>query len=393
MRGDQLSAASRKPGPLVRSLGFAAMRENLEGGGAVIGSRVVTDKDGYPAATKRRLPSCRTAGIPRTLDQLKTGAHVTGDCGNPENELPLWFDRVKYERAKEIFRENIFSFFFAHLVGLAMVVANQSILDPLVLTGRSSSLPSLYRRYLSTLRHVKTWYEGDIWKPGDPAHTSIQKVRQMHAHVTLQLKDKVCPVSNARYLSQLDMAVTQFAFMGLVVLHPRQLGLFLGERDLECVLHFWRNVGYKLGIADCYNLCSGNYQESFRICFQMQESIIKPGLVNASSSGAAMSRNIISAVRVLVIFLSYEGMMTFWAKQIGLHFNATMSLYDWWSYSLIWVTFNVLLRYHSCRNLFNWLLRLAIRRGTKWGDYFQEQLQVQEMESKGLRLSDAYRYQ
>lgn len=336
----------------------------------------------------------RLAKAPRlTMEHLKTGAHLSGDCGNQDAVAPAWFDRHKYERAREIFREHIFSFFFAHLVGLAMVVTRNSILDPLVYTGHSNSLASLYRRYLSTLRHVKSWYEGDIWKPGDPAHTSISKVRQMHRHVAGQLEGRTCPVTNARYLSQLDMAITQFAFMGLSVLYPRQLGLFLAERDLECVIHFWRTVGYKLGIADCYNLCSGNYEETFQICFEMQETLIKPALVNPSPQGATMSKNIICAVRVLVIFLSYEGMMAFWARQIGLNFNATLSLYDWWSYSLIWFTFNVLLRYNYWRGMFNWLLRLAIRRGTKFGGYFQKQLELQEITSKALRLSYAYRYQ
>ncbi|XP_054934242.1 uncharacterized protein [Dermacentor andersoni] len=284
------------------------------------------------------------------------------------------------------------SFFFAHLVGLAMVVTKPSILEPLTSTGRSSTLSCLYRRYLSTLRHVKCWYEGDIWGRDDAAALSIARVRQMHRDASAQLRHRRCPVSGATYLSQLDMAVTQFAFVGLVVLYPRQLGLSLSECELECVLHFWRCVGYKLGMADSYNLCSGNYRETFDVCLEMQEKLIKPGLVNASREASAMSKDIISAVRVLVIFLSYEGMMTYWARQVGLDFNAALSLYDWWSYCLIWLTFNLLLRYRTFRNMFNWLLRVAIRRGTKWGGYLQKQLEAQELHAKGMHLSYAYRY-
>lgn len=328
-----------------------------------------------------------------TMEQLLRGAHVAGDCGREAIEHPDWFDAQKFNRAKDIFREHIFSFFFAHLVGLAMVVTKPSLLEPLTNTGRSSNLPSLYRRYLSTLRHVKCWYEGDIWSTGGAAAASINKVRQMHSAVSGQLSSRRCPVTGGAYLSQLDMAVTQFAFIGLVVLYPHQLGLFVTEGDLECVLHFWRCVGYKLGMADAYNLCSGSYQETFRVCLEMQEELIKPGLVNASREGAAMSRDIIGAVRVLVIFLSYEGMMAYWARHIGLEFNTTLSLYDWWSYCLIWLTFNLLLRYRSFRNMFNWLLRVAIRRGTKFGSYLQKQLEARETGSKRMYLSYAYRYQ
>ncbi|KAH7932780.1 hypothetical protein HPB49_002442 [Dermacentor silvarum] len=327
-----------------------------------------------------------------TMEQLRGGENEQGDCGRSASDRPEWFDAHKFHRAKEIFREHLFSFFFAHLVGLAMVVTKPSILEPLASTGRSSTLSSLYRRYLSTLRHVKCWYEGDIWGPDDAAALSIAKVRQMHRDASAQLRNRRCPVTGATYLSQLDMAVTQFAFVGLVVLYPRQLGLFLSERDLECVLHFWRCVGYKLGMADSYNLCSGSYRETFDVCLDMQEKLIKPGLVNASREASAMSKDIISAVRVLVIFLSYEGMMAYWARQVGLEFNAALSLYDWWSYCLIWLTFNLLLRYRTFRNMFNWLLRVAIRRGTKWGGYLQKQLEAQELHAKGMHLSYAYRY-
>ncbi|XP_077494065.1 uncharacterized protein LOC144104761 [Amblyomma americanum] len=327
-----------------------------------------------------------------SMDHLWGGQHESGDCGHPADSRPEWFDTHKFARAKEVFREHLFSFFFAHLVGLAMVVTKPSLLEPLASTGRSSNLPSLYRRYLSTLRHVKCWYEGDIWKANDAAAISIGKVRQMHRDVSAHLRNRRCPVTGGAYLSQLDMAVTQFAFIGLVVLYPRQLGLFVSERDLECVLHFWRCVGYKLGVADSYNLCAGSYRETLRVCLDMQEKLIKPGLVSASREGAAMSRDIINAVRVLVIFLSYEGMMAYWARQVGLQFNAALSLYDWWSYCLIWLTFNLLLRYRTFRNLFNWLLRVAIRRGTKWGSYLQKQLEVQELHSKGMNLGYAYRY-
>ncbi|KAH7939027.1 hypothetical protein HPB52_005024 [Rhipicephalus sanguineus] len=320
-----------------------------------------------------------------TMEHLKSGENVDGDCGHSASARPDWFDAHKFDRAKQIFREHLFSFFFAHLVGLAMVVTKPSILEPLASTGRSSTLSSLYRRYLSTLRHVKCWYEGDIWSPDDAAALSIARVRQMHREVSGQLRNRRCPVTGATYLSQLDMAVTQFAFVGLVVLHP-------SEYELECVLHFWRCVGYKLGMTDAYNLCSGSYRETFDVCLDMQEKLIKPGLVNASREASAMSKDIISAVRVLVIFLSYEGMMAYWARQVGLDFNAALSLYDWWSYCLIWLTFNLLLRYRTFRNMFNWLLRVAIRRGTKWGGYLQKQLEAQELHAKGMHLSYAYRY-
>lgn len=329
----------------------------------------------------------RCPRTPLTVEFLKTGATVCGDCGNPDT-VPTWFDRRKHDRARKIFREHFFSFFFCHLMGLAMAVTNRTILEPLVYTGRSSSLPSLYRRYLSTLRNVKRWYEGDIWTPGDSAYESINKVRQMHRTVSHQLNgtSSGCPFSGTVYLSQLDMVITQFAFIGLAVLHPHRIGLYLSEEDFDCVLHFWRGVGYKLGIDDKYNLCSESHKDTVQTCFEIQDKIMKPSLVNTSKEGAAMSKNIIMAIRVLVVFLSYEAMMKFWASIIDLEFNPTLTLYDWWSYVLIKLTFTVLLKYKLFRDIFNYLLRAAIKRGTEMGDYLQVQLEQSEVKGNGFSL-------
>ncbi|XP_064487748.1 uncharacterized protein LOC135399943 [Ornithodoros turicata] len=327
-----------------------------------------------------------------TVDFLKTGVDMDGDCGYTD-AIPAWFDREKHERAREIFREHFFSFFFCHLMGLAMAVMHSSLLKPLLHTGQSSSLPSLYRRYLNTLRKVKLWYEGDIWTPGDPAFCSIASVRRMHNAVALQLNGatKGCPVTGAVYLSQLDMVITQFAFIGLAAIHPHRIGLFLSDEDFECVLHFWRGVGYKLGIHDKYNLCSGSLKDTIQTCLEVQEQIMKPALVNASEEGIAMSKNIIMAVRVLVVFLSYEGMMKFWTSIFGLKLNAMLSLYDWWSYLLMKLTFAVLLRYKFFRDIFNYLLRIAIKRGVKLGDHLQGQLQRYKLAEKEYNLGCSYR--
>ncbi|GIZ03975.1 DUF2236 domain-containing protein [Caerostris extrusa] len=91
---------------------------------------------------------------------------------------------------------------------------------PLMSTGNSANIVCLFRRYLSTLVHIRRWYEGDIWNPDDPAHQSITMVRGMHKRVA----DKINGPSPCRRrcpaVSQYDMALTQFAFVGLIILHP-----------------------------------------------------------------------------------------------------------------------------------------------------------------------------
>lgn len=52
-------------------------------------------------------------------------------------------------------------------------------------------------------------------------------------------------------ISQADMAVTQFGFMGFATARPQLVGIYkASDEDWEGFFHVWRVVGYILGIED-----------------------------------------------------------------------------------------------------------------------------------------------
>lgn len=52
-------------------------------------------------------------------------------------------------------------------------------------------------------------------------------------------------------LSQSSLAITQFGFMGFGVLVPEKLGIKNADtKDLEGFIHFWRAIGYLIGVDD-----------------------------------------------------------------------------------------------------------------------------------------------
>lgn len=50
--------------------------------------------------------------------------------------------------------------------------------------------------------------------------------------------------------SQTDMVVTQWAFFGLVLTQGPQFGMKLTKEEEEGFVHFWKMVGFLLGIED-----------------------------------------------------------------------------------------------------------------------------------------------
>lgn len=56
------------------------------------------------------------------------------------------------------------------------------------------------------------------------------------------------------FISQRDMALTQFGFVGVAILKGRKLGFAGGDEELEGFIHLWRTIGYCMGIEDRYVL-------------------------------------------------------------------------------------------------------------------------------------------
>jgi len=128
----------------------------------------------------------------------------------------------------------------------------------------------------------------DPWTVGTRAYNDIQTVRRMHRAIRLKLCEKDteeiemaskiqnpwCPnretiledLSSCPYptiengcinilikltgLNQADMAATQFAFIGMILLYPQEFGIYVSDEDMAAFCHTWRGLGYLLGIED-----------------------------------------------------------------------------------------------------------------------------------------------
>lgn len=78
-----------------------------------------------------------------------------------------------------------------------------------------------------------------LWK-------SIEEVRYRHNSAS----KKGCTAGLSQ-ITQKDMALTQFGFLGYALARPQEIGIYNATREeLEGLIHIWRVVGYILGIDD-----------------------------------------------------------------------------------------------------------------------------------------------
>lgn len=145
----------------------------------------------------------------RCLMQLKSSAVTrVPDCDSDPLEIPDWFDRTLFDLGRKVAQKHFFSFFVCHLVGLVALVHYLPIMRTLLTTGNSSNLRNLFWRYLNTARHVRLWYEGDVWNPQDSAHKSLALVRSMHLHASRSRNVGAESKTDLNF-SQYDMHLTQ----------------------------------------------------------------------------------------------------------------------------------------------------------------------------------------
>ncbi|KAJ8944693.1 hypothetical protein NQ314_009400 [Rhamnusium bicolor] len=89
----------------------------------------------------------------------------TSDSFNNNMKLPPYYDEEIFKKGQDFFHRNIFGIFFSKLLGLIALLTLSASLKILIMTNKSSTEMSAYKRYVSTIFHMCVWYDEDF-KPG-----------------------------------------------------------------------------------------------------------------------------------------------------------------------------------------------------------------------------------
>lgn len=194
-------------------------------------------------------------------------------------------------------------------------------LAPLLATGNHDDVSKLFKRYLSTQQRVRSWYEEDPFDPETSAYKNLRAVRALHQNVLKLMNTKTGRVIGKDkniWVSQYDMALTQWAFIGILILYPKECGLHPAtKQELEELIHFWRVMGYLNGIEDRFNLCGGNYDYTYTLFHAIWEQVYKPVVLVAphpAPTGFEMTKGLLLALRVFNPSLKWTCFMKYWYK-------------------------------------------------------------------------------
>ncbi|CAG9765674.1 unnamed protein product [Ceutorhynchus assimilis] len=240
---------------------------------------------------------------------LTEGAQVpcdeTADSFTENNEnLPNFYDEDLFKKGQQFYHRNIFAVFVAKIFGLIAVLAIPTIRHILVFTKMSGSDYTAYKRYVATIFHMTIWYDSDF-KPGSKLWKSISEVKKLHNSAS-----KGSCKAGINRISQKDMALTQFGFMGFQLARPYHFSLdHVSNEEWTAFIHLWKVVGHLLGIEDRFNICRDSVEETRAICEKLLQKAFLPQVAKKDPEFLEMSKYLIDGLWTIQPMLNFGVLM------------------------------------------------------------------------------------
>jgi hypothetical protein len=182
----------------------------------------------------------------------------------------------------------------------------------------------------------------DLLDPTSKAHKSLRLVRSMHKRAGVMMNSKY-PLDRVDFrpellesseqlkpadvdpsqvhssnepktlwVNQWDMLLTQWAFIGPMLLEPQAFGVHGHSiESLELVMYLWRAIGHFIGIHPKFNLFHDcDYTLGVARCKKILERVYSPALTQLlAPQGARMSFAIVKGMRYYSPYVSWSSIM------------------------------------------------------------------------------------
>lgn len=147
------------------------------------------------------------------------------------------------------------------------------------------------------------------------------------------------------------------------MLRPKKFGLFWSDQDVLSVIHFWRYVGYLLGIEDKYNLCARSPEHVKLLCAAILEHEMKFSLNTGVEEAHEMSRGIVESIRSYIPLIDWDSFYKYLLEVMGEDISQhQIGFRSNFVYHCMRFTLQFVLRVTIFATLLNWLLRRALAR-------------------------------
>lgn len=241
------------------------------------------------------------------------------------DDLPEWFDERLFKIGQRYQMKNLLGISTGHLSGLLAILAVPDIAEVLIYTKQSATVCLSFRRYAQTLLLMYALYYSDMLAPDSKWFQSLNTIRWKHASVS---RKRVKDGLNSIY--QKDMAITQFAFVGYVLVLPKTLGLAHATAEDQLGFHhFWRVSAHLLGISDRMNVCRKTVAETIELCTRVMHEIVGTHLSNHLPESRKLAEDAVDGLWYSDVSLNKTAMLKLMHNMTGVEYDKPL---DWYSY-------------------------------------------------------------
>lgn len=301
------------------------------------------------------------------------------------SQKPDYFDEIRFKKSQATLDNYYAHISTASMTGLILLVQLEPILVPLLKTGKSRTVPLLFDRYVATVRYMRKLYKTDFYSPTSEGWKYIQIVRKMHQHVfkymnaDLESENKMEPPNV--WVNQYDMALTQFAFIGLFLVKPAKCAAYyVTEEEIADIIYYWRVISYYLGIEERFNLFVYHDEinkqlEFLEMIFEHLKELLKAPRIDV---GREMGKGILLALEDLATSLSFNILDHWWSPVISISGQENLSPYtlsDRCKLIRFLITFEGLVRVPTLRKLINELYKRKFDKFYEKKDEFRKKIE------------------
>ncbi|XP_070525230.1 uncharacterized protein [Cardiocondyla obscurior] len=353
---------------------------------------------------------------PQSLLSFIPGSYCQLDYNNRSiEELPNWMDIDKYRKGQQFWHKNYAAILISKLIGLTYVYTFDDELKPIIIGGNEHTPYLAFRRYMSTIKRMSNWYEGEPWIKGTDAYKDMRVTRSMH----LQIRQKLCGMSHEQIaakctlanpwnpdrelllkdfsaacppekhgqrpqqisqkssyrpkgLNNSDFAMTQYLFVVFPLLYPHSIGIHdATDDDLEAFCHVWKCYGYFLGIDDEYNFCRGTLDEIKQRANDIYHYWIRQNFKEITPEWEHITRCFIICLNyVPLVYLPYKVGILILTNILNInmpHLYASLNYAEWMTYKFYKFMFYGM-KFSSVRKTVNKIVRHVFYQAYNFGE-------------------------
>lgn len=240
------------------------------------------------------------------------------------NDLPDWYNEKLFKEGQNYYKRNMLLGELSYIMGLISILAIPTIREVIEFTKQSNTPCAAFKRHLGAQLHILNMIICDPSDPNSNWYKSINIARWRHNINTKALKK-----AGLEGILQKDMVFTQCGLIGYIFIMTESFGLYNKLEEEEGFNHFWRVIGYMIGIPDRLNICRKSTVETRELSQKIVNNVFKNYLNNISPDFTRVISTLLDGLWHVDISLNRNALLAFLYRLHNIEYKTSLGWYSW----------------------------------------------------------------